>query len=282
MPRLTFALVVHGEQAYLDECTSSLLSQDFVDVELVVVDDASPDHAPELLDELAARDPRVRVRRLEERVGLGAARNLVLEMAEGDYVWFVHTTDLVRPGALAAVARRLRAGEPDVLLVHHVRTDPLGRSRPGPHKRLLSSIADRGTVTLDEEPGVADAAPRAWNKVLRRALLEELGVRFGEHGHGELTVTWPALLSAERIAAAPAAAYIRRRPANAVRDRFVEGTPFDLFAAHDAVHAWLADPGRHAAVAAIDAAPRRGARAAGGRCVAAADRGRHRRPRAHP
>jgi CDP-glycerol glycerophosphotransferase len=240
VPRLTFALVVHGEQAYLRECAASLLEQDAHDVELVAIDDASPDHAPEVLEELAQRDPRVQVRTLTERVGLGAGRNLALELASGDYVWFVHTTDLVRPGALRAVLRRLRSSEPDVLVVHHVRSDPLRRTRPGPHRRLLAGIAEEGTVTLDRRPALADAAPRAWNKVLRRELLQELGARFGAAGHSELPVTWPALLAAERIAAAPAAAYVRRRPANAVRDRFTEGSPLDVFAAGDAVFERLA------------------------------------------
>jgi CDP-glycerol glycerophosphotransferase len=233
--RLTFALVVHGEQAYLEECTASLLGQEFESVELVAVDDASPDHAPELLDGLAARDPRVRVLHLPERVGLGEARNLALAEATGDYVWFVHTTDMLRRGALPAIARRLRGAAPDVLLVHHTRTDSLGRSRPGPHRRLLADIADAGTVTLEQRPAVADATRRAWNKVLRRELLLELGVRFGDRGHSELSVTWPALLTAGAIAASPHVGYVRRRPANAVRDRYTEGSPFDVFAAYDAV-----------------------------------------------
>jgi CDP-glycerol glycerophosphotransferase len=234
-PRLSFVLVVHGEQAYLQECTASLLGQDVDDVELIAVDDASPDHGPGLLDELAAGDPRVRVRHLESRVGLGEARNLGLEEATGDYVWFVQTTDVLRPGALPSIARRLRSGEPDVLLVHHSRTDALGRRRQGPHRRLLASIADAGTVTLEQRPAVAEAAPRLWDKVFRRGLLGELGARFGPRGHSELTVTWPALLAAERITASPTVGYIRRRPANAVRDRFTEGSTFDVFAAYDAV-----------------------------------------------
>ena len=70
MPLLTFVLAVHREQAYLRECAASILDQDFADVELVAIDDASPDHVPELLDELAERDPRVRVGRVDERVGV--------------------------------------------------------------------------------------------------------------------------------------------------------------------------------------------------------------------
>jgi CDP-glycerol glycerophosphotransferase len=240
-PRLSFVLVVHGEQAYLQECTDSLLGQDFADVELIAVDDASPDHGPELLDELAARDERVRVRHLTDRVGLGEARNLALETATGDYVWFVRTTDLLRPGSLATIARRLRSGAPDALLVHHSRTDPLGRRRQGPHRKLLAAVAEAGAVTLEQRPGVADTAPRAWDKVFRREFLQELGARFGTRGYGELSVTWPVLLSAERIGASPAVAYIRRRPGNAVRDRFVEGTPLDVFAAYDDVFAFVAE-----------------------------------------
>jgi CDP-glycerol glycerophosphotransferase len=237
-PRLSFVLVVHGEQAYLDECTASLLGQDTADVELIAVDDASPDHGPELLDELAARDPRVRVRHLERRVGLGEARNLALADATGDYVWFVHTTDMLRPGALPSIARRLRSGEPDILLVHHSRTDALGRRHQGPHRRLFASVADAGAITLEQRPAVADAAPRLWDKVIRRGLLEELGARFGTRGHSELSVTWPALLAAERITASPTVGYVRRRPANAVRDRFTEGSTFDAFAAYESVFAF--------------------------------------------
>lgn len=235
MPQLSFVLAVHGEQAYLEECVATLLGQDVADVELVVVDDASADHAPRLLAELAERDPRVRVCHLPDRVGLGEARNRGLDLALGDYVWFVQATDLVPPGALDAIVGGLSATTPDVLLVHHSREDSLGRSRPGPQRKLLAAIADAGAVTLEQRPGLADAAPEAWDKLFRRALLQELGIRFAARGHGDLEVTWPALLAAERIAAAPAVGYIRRRPGNAL----VEGSPVDVLASCDAVFAFL-------------------------------------------
>ena len=74
MPLLTFVLAVHGDQAYIGGCAESLLGPDFADVELVAIDDASPDHAPRLLDELAARDDRVtrRAPRGARRTGRGA------------------------------------------------------------------------------------------------------------------------------------------------------------------------------------------------------------------
>lgn len=230
MPLLSFVLVVHREQAYLRECAASVLDQGFADLELIAIDDASPDHAPELLDELAGEDARVQVRHLPSRLGRGRARNLGLELAAGEYLWFIETTDRLAPGAPAAVAERLAAA-PDVLLVHHSRETPLGRVTPGPHRRLPAGIA--GMTTLAEQPALAAAAPHAWDKVLRRELLDGLGARFGPAAHDELTVTWPALAAAERIAAEPTPVYIRREPENAVGD--AGGSPFDVFAQYEAV-----------------------------------------------
>jgi CDP-glycerol glycerophosphotransferase len=240
MPVLSFVLVVHREQAYLEQCVASLLGEPVGDdVELVAIDDASPDHGPALLDALAERDGRVRVRHLGERAGRGEARNLALDAVAGDHVWFVETTDRLAPGALADIVVRLRERSPDVLLVHHERSDPVGHTSDGPHRRVLERVAEQGAVTLEQRPAVARAAPRAWDKVLRAEHLRGLGVRFGGGGHDELGVTWPALLAADRIEAEPGAAYVRREPGNAVRDRSTAGTPFDLFARYEAVYAFL-------------------------------------------
>jgi CDP-glycerol glycerophosphotransferase len=237
MPKLTFVLAVYREQAYLRECAASILDQDGADVELIAIDDASPDHAPELLDELAERDPRVQVRHLESRAGAGEARNLGLEAASGDYVWFLNTTDRLPAGALAPVAKRLDNLTPDVLLVDHTRTGPFGRRHASPHKKLVAGIAARGVKPLSGHPGAARTAPTAWNKVFRRGLLEDTGARFGRGArHGELALTWPALLAAERIGAASGACYDRRTPPNAVQD----DSPFDVFPAYDAVFDFLA------------------------------------------
>ena len=231
MPLLSFVVVAHREQAYLEGCAEALLAAP--DVELVAVDDASPDHGPELLDALAARDERVRVLHLRERSGLGPGRDAGLAHATGDFVWFVHAPDRPAPGAVAAVAERLRTHEPDILLVDHARVDALGRERPGPLRGLLGRVAGDGTTTLDRRPGLAAAAPRAFDKVFGRAALDALGTGFSD---GEPAVLWPALLAAERIAAAPEARLLRYAPPNARAPK--DG---DVFAAYDAVFAFLAE-----------------------------------------
>jgi CDP-glycerol glycerophosphotransferase len=231
MPFLSIVLAVHGEQAFVEECVTSVLAQDGAsDVEIVAVDDASPDHAPEVLDKLAERDPRVRVEHLGERVGQAEARRLGVERASGEYVWFVNTTDRLPNGAVAAVIERLRASDADLLIVHHVRLGALGREHQGPHRRTLEKAAAQPAGPLEKHKALAHAAPRVFDKVFRRELIEDLC--FGPGAHSELTVTWPALLAAQRIAALPERSYERRRPANATPE---PGGPLDVFGQYDAV-----------------------------------------------
>jgi CDP-glycerol glycerophosphotransferase (TagB/SpsB family) len=204
-PALSLILVVHREQGWLPELAASVLDKRFSDLELVAIDDASPDHAPELLDALAERDSRVRVQHLAARVGLGEARNLGLELAEGEYVWFVNTTDLV--GSLAT------PGAADLLLVAYRRANVLGEERPGSRP----------------EPAGADAL-QVCDKLYRRELVGDL--RFGPGLGSALSVTWPAFFRAERMAPWRRAGYIRREPPNAEPER---GSPFDVFAQYETV-----------------------------------------------
>jgi CDP-glycerol glycerophosphotransferase len=234
-PRLSVALVVYREQAYLRECVSAILEQSFQDVEFVAVDNASPDHGPEILDELAAKDPRLVVHRLGRSVSLGEARGVALERVSGDYLWFVETTDLLPADALGAVADRLDETSPDVLLVRHKRATALGRAGKGRQRPIIRQAERTRTFTLEERPAVADAAAVLWDKVFRRDFLRSLDVRFGAGRFGELRITYPALLAAERISALDRACYVRREPGNAANEPPVHGTAFDVFAHYDAV-----------------------------------------------
>ncbi|MEA2215444.1 MAG: hypothetical protein QOK19_1005 [Solirubrobacteraceae bacterium] len=232
MPLLSLILAVHGEQAYISDCVHSILGQEFADLELIAIDDASHDHGPALLDELAEHDSRMTVRHLEQRVGRGEARNIGLDIATGDYVWFVNVTDRLPEAALARAAERLADTRPDVLVVQHSIAPALGPARPGPHRKALTRAAERGPGPLDQQRALTRAAPSAWNKLFRRALLADLGARMGRGAHSDLTVSWPALLASGRIAALPEEVYEHRLRANATPEG---GSPFDVFAQYDAL-----------------------------------------------
>ena len=73
-PRLSIVLVAHREQGFLEPCLQSVLDGTGDEIEVIAIDDASPDHVPELLEAAAARDARVRVEHRAQRMGLGAGR----------------------------------------------------------------------------------------------------------------------------------------------------------------------------------------------------------------
>ncbi len=203
MPLLSLVLAEAG-----DANAEELLGPELPDVEVLVIGDAP-----------APTDARVRVLPAPAG-GLHATRNLALDEARGDHLWFLDGR--LEPGALAGVGERLRSASPDLVL-----------AAGGRHKRLLDRVARDGVTTLERRPALADAAPGLGDKVLRRDLLRELGVRFGPEPGGELAVTWPALLSAERIAAAPAARFQRAREAPPSPDVFANyETVFAFVTAH--------------------------------------------------
>jgi len=211
MPFLSIIVPVYAVQGYIRECLDSVLSQSFTDLELIALDDRSPDHCPEILDEYAEHDPRVRVIHLPHNVGLGRARNVGLDHATGEYVWFVDSDDWIATGALHAIANKLRETRPDVLLVDHTRVTWLGRHLPSDGRGLLREADQRGCVGLGEETGFLSLFTVAWNKVLRRDFLVRTGIRFETGWYEDLPFTYPVLIAAVRIAALGRVCYHYRK-----------------------------------------------------------------------
>ncbi|HET7486299.1 MAG TPA: glycosyltransferase family 2 protein [Acidimicrobiales bacterium] len=112
-PRVSVVVPCYKYGHYLPTCLESALGQPGVEVDVVVVDDASPDGSGEVAEELAAGDPRITVIRHRRNAGHIATYNDGLEAADGDYVVLLSADDLLAPGALGRAAALLEA-EPSV------------------------------------------------------------------------------------------------------------------------------------------------------------------------
>ncbi|EFF91341.1 LOW QUALITY PROTEIN: CDP-glycerol:polyglycerol phosphate glycero-phosphotransferase, partial [Streptomyces sp. e14] len=200
MPRFSVIVPCFKVQGFLRECLDSVLGQSFRDVEVIAVDDCSPDGSGAILDEYAARDPRVRVVHLAENVGLGRARNAGLPLATGDFLLFLDSDDTLTPGALRALADRLeQTADPDVLVFDYARTYWWGGTRRNVLARVLADCAE-GTFTAAERPEILDLLMVVWNKAYRRGFVEEHGFTFPPGYYEDTPWTFPVLLSAGRIA----------------------------------------------------------------------------------
>jgi CDP-glycerol glycerophosphotransferase len=226
---LSLILPAYKVQGYLRECLDSILDQGFGDLELIAVDDRSPDHCGEILDEYAARDPRVKVLHLAQNVGLGEARNAGLARATGEYVWFVDTDDTLTPGSLEKVARTLREQAPDVLIVDFERTYPIGRPRRSRLRRTLAAAVGPNGADLQARPGLIKSIHTVWNKIVRRDLLAKLDLRFAPGWYEDVSWTYPLLVGAERIYTLEEVCYAYRQRRQGAITRTVNPRHLEVF-----------------------------------------------------
>lgn len=114
MVKLSVVIPVYNVERYLDSCVSSVLNQTLNDIEIILVDDESPDNCPILCDEYAENDSRVKVVH-KKNGGLGFARNTGLEVAAGEYVTFLDSDDFVDRDAYESLIDLIESYDADVL-----------------------------------------------------------------------------------------------------------------------------------------------------------------------
>src|SRR5262245_29731812 len=211
MTESSVVLPVYKVQPYLRECLDSILEQPFNDIEVIAVDDATPDECGRIIDEYAERDPRVHATHLPSNVGLGRARNAGLERATGEYVWFVDSDDVIVPGALQSIASRLNDTSPDVLMIDYARTYWYGKKTRNRLHRLLSTPDAPEVFRITERPDLLRIFPTAWNKVVRREFLVDAGFLFPPGWYEDLPFTYPLLAKADRISVLDQVCYLYRQ-----------------------------------------------------------------------
>ncbi|MGW2310024.1 bifunctional glycosyltransferase/CDP-glycerol:glycerophosphate glycerophosphotransferase [Actinomadura luteofluorescens] len=236
---LSIIVPVHKVQGYIRQCLDSLLDPDLPNLEVIAVDDRSPDGCGEILDEFAERDPRVKVRHLEENVGLGRARNIGLDMATGDYVWFFDSDDHATEGAVRAICDRLAETRPDVLVFDYARSYWNGKVKRSIINHLFREPPAPDVFTLAERPSVLEMMMTAWNKAIRREFLLDLGLRFSGGYYEDVNVTYPILMAAERLSLLDRVCYIYRQRRRGAITKTASAKHFDAFAQYDRIFEFM-------------------------------------------
>ncbi|MGH2948989.1 MAG: glycosyltransferase family 2 protein [Solirubrobacteraceae bacterium] len=171
MPKVSVIVPVFDPGANIDDCIRSLLGQSMPagDCELIFVDDGSTDATPARLDELAAQHPHVRVEHIPNSGWPGRPRNVGLEMARGDYVYFVDNDDWLGEEALERQHAMAVLDRADIVIgkvVGHGKRVPRALFRQNVHGVPFESTTLLGLLTP--------------HKLFRRAFLAEHDIRFPE------------------------------------------------------------------------------------------------------
>lgn len=180
-PHFSIVIPAFNAERTLADCIAQVQAEGFDDYELIIVDDGSTDRTPEIANGLAASDARIRVVRHADGAnrGVAASRNLALEVARGDWIWYLDADDQAAPGALRRIARATEAPGVDVVTFNAVET---GGGLPD--KPLYSRAKPTAPVAGQDWVALwcrqAECRQYAWLRVCRSGLLRERNIRFPE------------------------------------------------------------------------------------------------------
>ncbi len=182
-PVVSIVVPVYNASAYLELCLDSLCTQDFRDIEILVVNDGSTDNSAGQITQWAARDSRVTVLSHADNAnrGVAATRNLGLKQARGEFLWFVDADDRVRPGAISHLlaTAKAHANGIDVIAFNACESGP--GVEPG---RVYRQPKPEGGVTGEAWVSLScrqkECPHLVWLRFYHRAYLEAIGLRFRE------------------------------------------------------------------------------------------------------
>ena len=113
MKKISVIIPVYKVEEFLNSCVESIVNQTYQNLEIILVDDGSPDNCPNLCDEWAKKDERVKVVH-KKNGGLSSARNAGLEIMTGDYVLFVDSDDSIHSQSCEILLNNLEKNDADI------------------------------------------------------------------------------------------------------------------------------------------------------------------------
>ena len=167
MPKFTIMIPVYNVEDYLPKCLSSVIYPELEDYEILLVNDGSTDSSGKICQEFAERYPDLIRVITTPNGGLGAARDVGIDNAQGEYIAFLDSDDYLSPGAVPEIMATLNMGY-DMLMF-----DINFVNEEGHIFKYAHGCQREGCLSLDEFPQILFEMPSAWNKVYRRSLFTD-------------------------------------------------------------------------------------------------------------
>ena len=207
-PLISVIVPVYNVEAYLDRCVQSIADQTYRNLEIILVDDGSPDNCGAMCDAWAEKDSRIRVIH-KENGGLSDARNAGMAAASGEYLGFVDSDDYIAPEMYQLLYTHICENACDISacgveLVYEDGTEP--RMLTGPGSRVLNRSGAMEAMIREswlKQP--------VWYKLYRADRVRDLLFPVGKY-HEDVFWSWQAVAAADRVAVfdTPCYFYVQR------------------------------------------------------------------------
>ena len=198
-PLISVIVPVYRVEEYLERCVKSILSQTYKNLEVILVDDGSPDQCPAICDACAEKDARVKVIHQENK-GLSGARNAGIDAASGEYLAFVDSDDYVSPHFIEELYQLLQDTGCAIgqCRFSYVKGDGLVEEGDS------AFCIYRGESLMEQLYGPEEKATCfvvAWNKLYWAELFKETGIRYPEGRiHEDEATTYRLFHEAKKLA----------------------------------------------------------------------------------
>ncbi|WP_010630804.1 glycosyltransferase family 2 protein [Sporolactobacillus vineae] len=174
-PLISVIVPVYKTEQYLDQCIESLVMQTYRNLEILLVDDGSPDRCPEICDSWAERDPRIRVIH-KVNAGASSARNTGLDLAKGDYLAFVDCDDWIHCDTYEWLINNLKKEHADLAICSEFQV--FGKSIRRPEKKENVYLVMNSEEAFKRINSIGYFGVGVWDKLYARHLFDHL--RFPE------------------------------------------------------------------------------------------------------
>lgn len=204
---ISIIVPIYKVEKYIRECVDSIIAQSYSDIEIVLVNDGSPDNCPAICDEYAIADSRVKVVH-KENGGLMSARQAGLRASTGEYIGFVDGDDSIEPDMYERFANAIERYKPDIALCEFYYDYPNKLEKS--NQNLIKPYFTKTEIEAEIYPTMLfkntyyqfGINPCCWSKVFKRELLEKVlynvtpKVKIGE----DAAFSYPCLLEANSLA----------------------------------------------------------------------------------
>lgn len=204
-PLISVIVPVYNVEPYLRKCVDSILNQTYRNLEIILVDDGSPDGCPAICDEYAEKDERVKVIH-KKNGGLSDARNAGMAVARGEYLSFVDSDDMLPPDAMEILIKTAISEKADIVIGGHNRFE----DAPAAPNDLQFSV--KRWTPVEAMADMLRNGCASWARLYRRELHQSILFPVGEINEDEAIVL-PLLEKCKTIAVTNAVVYhYRCRP----------------------------------------------------------------------
>ena len=184
-PLISIIVPVYKVEKYLEKCVKSILSQTYKNLEVILIDDGSPDSCPDICDNYANQDIRVKVIH-KNNSGVSDARNDGLNVANGEYIGFVDSDDWIDPKMYEILLREILHTNADIAICDYAlcKDDGLiyGKAMPQELKNRCLCKEELIHEVLQPYGGFFAVI---WNKLYRKSIFDKIRFPSGKHVEDE-------------------------------------------------------------------------------------------------